>query len=256
MANVKNDRTKLPILSKDLQSVLVAVLVAMGFLLFAAIPMTAMDDKQGVVATTIVTWGLVVVTSLLVFIVYVQVNAARESTRESLAHSDRQRQLWATLQVCDRYDIDSEIAESVRHLRKYHWYRGPCLSPPGVGGPKVNSAVRRAELLPTDVGEHLTVDQKYTMAAGKLLNYFDSIAIGLQQNFYVEEVAQEHVGSIFVSWMIDLRSSNPKHFDNLMQKSFGRLPKLFRDWGGCWPEPDTFSADATSNIEDQKVDAD
>ncbi len=166
--------------------------------------------------------------------VFNQVRAASKSTQHSLEHSDDQERLWATLQVCDRYDIDPEISAAVRYLRRYHWHSGPALLTPGV----VNSpslyrrAEVRGEFFPAAVGAQLNADQRYTLAVGKILNYFDSIAIGLEQRFYDNHVCREHIGGIFISWMRMLRAVDPKRFDNQMTLNFQRLPKLYREWGG------------------------
>lgn len=183
----------------------------------------------GVAATT---WLLALVTLALVIVVWIQVGDTRKSTKETIEASDQQRRKWATLQACDRYDMDPELVKAVRYLRRYHWYTGPALLPPGVvarpyrwSRPPVRSELDRPSL-----GNELTSDQQYTLAAGLLLNYFDSIAIGINQNFYEKEICKEHIGPIFVDWMGRLRESDPRTFDRQMAKNFDRLPPLLDDW--------------------------
>lgn len=184
-------------------------------------------------AAVLVNWAYTVLTGLLVFVVFTQVGQARRSAKESLDHSDEQRRKWATLQACDRYDTDPELTAAVRCLRKYHPYSGPNrLLPPGVqAAAPANAAatVNRAESAPTHEAD-LTPDQSYTLAAGLLLNYFDSIAIGIRQNFYIKEICKEHIGPIFVSWMKRLRAVDSDVFDRQMAESFERLPSLLQEW--------------------------
>lgn len=191
-------------------------------------------ETYATVSGVIVNWFYTVLTGLLIFVVFNQVRAASQSTQHSLEHNADQQRLWATLQVCDRYDIDPEISDSVRYLRKYHWHQGSALLPPGVqpAPPNIRRPAIRTELPLHPVGSFLTSDQRYTLAAGKLLNYFDSIAIGLEQNFYKEHVCREHIGGIFCSWMHTLRRHDPERFDAQMAENFERLPKLYRRWGG------------------------
>jgi hypothetical protein len=183
----------------------------------------------GVAATT---WLLALVTLALVVVVWIQVGDTRKSTKETIEASDQQRRKWATLQACDRYDMDPELVKAVRCLRKYHWYRGPCLLPPGVVAQPYHWSRPpvRPELERPSLGDELTADQQYTLAAGLLLNYFDSIAIGINQKFYEKEICKEHIGRIFVDWMDLLREFDPKTFDRQMAKNFDRLPPLLKHW--------------------------
>lgn len=211
----------------------VPLLVAVGAMLVGGIALKY-SGLDASLAGAIVNWAYTVLTGLLIFVVFNQVRAASKSTQHSLEHSDDQERLWATLQVCDRYDIDSEISTAVRYLRRYHWYSGPALLPPGVvNSPSLYRRPQvRGELFPAAVGAQLNADQRYTLAVGKILNYFDSIAIGLEQRFYDNHVCREHIGGIFISWMHMLRAVDPERFDNQMTSNFQRLPKLYRKWGG------------------------
>jgi hypothetical protein len=217
------------------QSLLCALLIAFGVFLIFAVLLTQPRGENAIAASTIVNWCYTVITAVLVFVVFTQVRAASKASRDSIDHDREQRRLWATLQARDRYDIDPELTKAIQRLRKYHWYMGPCLLPPGVTG--ITSPIAtsiRVEKRPSSFGAELTSDQEYTLAVGKLLNYFDSIAIGMIQGFYVEEVCRDHIGGIFMSWIDDLRAVDPNCFDKQMAKNFDRLPVLYNYWGGPW----------------------
>lgn len=209
-----------------------AVIVAIALFAIAARWTQRLPEKEYEFGIAVATWALTAATLLLVYVVFTQVSEARESARQSLAESDWQRRKWATLQACDRYDMDTELARAVRYLRRYHRYRGTHLLPAGVVAAEQHYArpTVRPEQIPKTLGDPLTSDQRYTQAAGLLLNYFDSIAIGIQQEFYVKEICQEHIGAIFVTWMESFRSVNEERFDKLMKKSFERLPVLYAEW--------------------------
>ena len=130
-------------------------------------------------------------------------------------------------------DRGQQIAQHAARIDfRRHRYAGRQLHSLGVVALRQSYAPPsvRQERLPIALGDPLTSDQRYTASAGSLLNYFDSIAIGIQQEFYVKEICQEHIGAIFVAWMENLRSVDQKVFDGLMKQNFERLPVLYAEW--------------------------
>jgi hypothetical protein len=82
-----------------------------------------------------------------------------------------QRQ-WATLQACDRYDSDPVLGAA------------------------------RASLYEFEATGQMTKERtEIRQACRTTFNYFDSIAIGLAQGLYVEEIVEEHLGHIMVTWL-------------------------------------------------------
>jgi hypothetical protein len=56
-----------------------------------------------------------------------------------------------------------------------------------------------------------------------LFNYFDSIAIGLAQDLYIEPIVVEHLGSIMLTW----RKSIPTIEHKTVQAFVIGLPKFY-----------------------------
>ena len=183
--------------------------------------------KAGAIATWVTSFITFAITSLAAAFVLLQVAAAKESTQDSLRNDRRQRRLWATLQVCDRYDADPQLARAVQFLRLYHPYTEDRIRPPGA------SKAFPIEAPPgdaVDVQSRLHNEQYYTACVELLLNYFDSIAIGIQQGFYVARVCREHLGEIMLGWLDEFEANDKKVFAQVMENYFPSTLRLRRHW--------------------------
>ncbi len=82
---------------------------------------------------------------------------------------------------------------------------------------------------------HLDVDTQYTISAGLLLNYFDSIAIGIKQGFYDEAICREHIGPIFKAWTGHFQTSNPETYEAVMSNNYAAANLLLNAWANPLP---------------------
>jgi len=191
---------------KEDRPLLGAVLVALAVVAIE-IPLTtfAMD------ANWLDAWsnfGMLLATLLVVAFTGRQLLDISRTQRE--VKNDQRK--WATLQACDRYDSDRFIQEAVKELN--------------LAGSKMDEKLRNIYIT-------------------RLLNYFSSIAIGLDQDFYDDAIARRHLGYIVVGW-----------FDTIVTKygyplketreNFVDLAKLVDRWA---PLLDTeFAAGAASPL--------
>jgi len=145
-------------------------------------------------ATAIGTWLLVAATTALVYVAWRELLEINKNQKEA---NDNHRR-WATLNACDRYDTDRLIQQAVRALKA---------APRGLD------------------------DQMKRLYATRLLNYFDSIAIGLEQNFYVEAIARPHIGRIIFRRFAELTNAeNPWISHEEAQRDFKTLIRLMKTW--------------------------
>jgi hypothetical protein len=181
-------------------------------------------------AGTLVNLLYTALTGILVLVAIAQVRNAQSATKTSLDDGVEQRRKWATLQVCDRYDMDAEITSAVRFLRRYHPFGESRLKVPQIrsAGTEGGDVVRAVTTDPAWLG--LSDDHRYTMSAGLLLNYFDSIAIGIDQKFYDENICTAHIGGILKSWMAMLRNANPETFEEVMNAHYPHTKALHARW--------------------------
>ena len=108
----------------------------------------------------------------------------------------------ATLDVCDRYDSDLIIVKSHRVLTSYY---------------KNNAEVKETDL-----------DEAYST----LMNYFDSVAIGIKQGLYLKKIADAHISRIVVkhiNWSLDSKFSFHKKKDEL-NDSYEEIMALYEEW--------------------------
>lgn len=112
-----------------------------------------------------------------------------------------QHRQWATLQTCDRYDSDPIIREALSLIRahKYNYL--------------LNGQIKTSKKYSYDLDG----------AVVSLMNYFDSIAIGLRQNLYVEEIVREHLEGIIRAQIEDIKGFS----DTEVEKRVGRFDKDF-----------------------------
>jgi len=91
--------------------------------------------------------------------------------------SQKESKKWKTLEACSQYESEPIISSAVR-LRRF--YENPVAQTAGSGQPP-------------DGGHEpfrLVDDAKL------VLNFFDGIAIGVQQNLYIESLARDHMANI------------------------------------------------------------
>ena len=103
---------------------------------------------------------LVVATSALAIIAYMQLSRIAENMR---VDGEREKK-WATLQACDRYNFDSTIHSVTRRI----WDKSE-------GGTSYSDK---------DAIKHDVIS---------LLNYLDSLAVGIHQGLYVEEIVRDYM---------------------------------------------------------------
>ena len=177
---------------------------------------------------TLINLAYTALTGALVLIGFTQLRVSQEATKAALEDGAIQRRKWATLQACDRYDMDPEITAAVRFLRRFHPFSSVRLAPPSGIGADFNQLPTPSVQDPAWAG--LTNDQRYTMSAGLLLNYFDSIAIGINQQFYDEDICRDHIGNIVRNWIQMLRSTAPDTFDEIMRVHYPTLNAMSERW--------------------------
>jgi hypothetical protein len=97
-----------------------------------------------------------VATTLLFLVGWLQIRAARNQTKG-----------WQTMAICERYESDPVLHECLLGI----------------------AAGRRS-------GDFLTDSKKYRIEVTTILNYLDGIAIGIEQNLYVEDIARDHLEAI------------------------------------------------------------
>lgn len=122
--------------------------------------------------------------------------------------SDNQRR-WSTLQACDRYDSDPIIVEQQRLLRR---------------------------VLKNDRG---VGDTDVRFALNTLLNYFDAIAIGIDQKLYLDEIANMHLGQIIKNWfdrLAQTRNMTIKNELTTIKSDYKKLCQMYENWFGEAPE--------------------
>jgi hypothetical protein len=107
-----------------------------------------------------------------------------------------------TLSACERYDTDSVISECLRNLK-------------------------RGE----DSKDILTAPLSYSLDLITVLNYFEGIAIGIDQGLYDDKVAKDHLEPI-VAYYVDkyISEEGSKLFNINARSEFNRLMKLDKKW--------------------------
>lgn len=178
-------------------------------------------------AGTIVNWIYTIVTAGLLCVAILQIR-----------YGSRDRRKWETLQACNRYDHESELVAAKNFLRRYHPFDDESRMRPPPDTP--------ARVTPEPVVKHdathtaaLDDDMRYTVCAGMLLNYFDTIAIGLQQDFYDEAVCEEHLKAIFLGWIAEFEEADRDRFHTIMHTYFTASVALVAKWrpGNPIPHP-------------------
>jgi hypothetical protein len=91
-----------------------------------------------------------------------------EESRKADINAERRIREWETLKICQRYDFD----------------------------PIIDAATERIYAASNDGKDYRLpgVKQRDMIC---ILNYFDGIAIGIEQNLYIEDIVRDHLGPMF-----------------------------------------------------------
>jgi hypothetical protein len=138
-------------------------------------------------------FGILLATLALVTFTRQQLVGISRTQRE--AKNDQRK--WATLQACDRYDSDPFIQNAVEKLTL------------------VNPAMD---------------DKARDLYVTRLLNYFSSIAIGLDQDFYDDTIARAHIGYLVVHWFDYIVSKPDWYSAEATRRDFPDLARLVDRW--------------------------
>jgi hypothetical protein len=142
------------------------------------------------VVTALSTLALAIVTCLLAGFAWLQVRSARDEAKRS-----------RTLATCEKYDLDPFLDKNLRTLRDAH----------------DDDSFRRD---PTPYrSEVLTV-----------LNYFESIAIGVQRDLYDVAIIRDHFSQIFQDHFLEYFGPNAPKMDWLTLEDFELFRRLCEDW--------------------------
>lgn len=97
----------------------------------------------------------------------VQIDKATAMAKEQLERSSLQQKKWSTLQACNNYDLDPVIEEATKEIWKHK-----------------SSGYANQE--------------NYKREIVVVLNYLDSLSIGISQGLYEEAIVKDHLGPIFI----------------------------------------------------------
>ena len=144
----------------------------------------------GTVALALVTFALAVGTAALVVLGLFQLRSIREEGRIS-----------RTIAISDRYDIDPVLDFRLRRIAQA----------------RANGAL---DLRPLD----------YRADIRTVLNYLDSLAVGIQQDLYIERLAMEHNGAILVGTVENYLDGGGAAKYGLDVQNYATLMVLYRKW--------------------------
>lgn len=154
--------------------------------------------------TALSTFGLLGVTVLLAFYAKSQVS----ELKAQLIESKMENKKWKTLDICNLYDTNPIIDTSAR---------------------KIKSANLSGEILKD--GVNLRTD------ATTILNYLDSIAIGINQNLYIESLAKDHMRNILMFYVESLiKNEATRSALDLKVGSFRNLIEIYNKWNPELPQ--------------------
>ena len=115
-----------------------------------------------------------------------------------------QQRNWATLQACDRYDTDPKLGAALIILRR------------------LKEGERTA-----------LTNYRIVMAVTTVFNYFDSIAIGLNQGLYIEGIVREHLRTIMQRRKAELDATTHEalnEFKREFEQHFANYIALVERW--------------------------
>lgn len=110
---------------------------------------------------------------------------------------------WETLKACERYETDAVLDRSLLAIK----------------------AARDAQTLqanPYEVRIELTA----------ILNYLDGIAIGVLENFYVEDIVREHLEGIMREHVEEFLNPQISAAAEYSESDWACLMKLLQKWSG------------------------
>jgi len=149
--------------------------------------------------TAIATALLFAVTAILAFAAWKQlpmiagqVRALAEQirlSREAEANAERRQREWETVRACERYDVDPVLEA-------------------------VTSRIHASSNKGTD---YSTVEKRDLIC---LLNYFDGLAVGIEQGLYIEGIVRDHLGLIIdklVQRFLIANLVEKQGYDNLLR---------------------------------------
>jgi hypothetical protein len=112
----------------------------------------------------------------------------------------RQAKGWQTLAACEKYDLDPVLDRCARKLAK-------------AGTKKIRKNPERYKV------EMITV-----------LNYLDGVAIGIEQNLYVESIAWDHLEPMLIDHVTTHLTGPKAAVFGFDQQEYARLIKLSNKW--------------------------
>lgn len=131
------------------------------------------------------------VTAVLVVVGWWQIMSAR-----------RQAKGWQTLAACEKYDLDPILDQCLRKLSK----------------------ARRT-------GRLWKKPDKYSVEVTTVLNYLDGLAIGIEQNLYVESLVWDHLEPILRDHTREYLGPVQAYKLGIDIEGYKRLTKLAEKWG-------------------------
>jgi hypothetical protein len=144
----------------------------------------------GTLALALVTLALALGTAALVIVGLYQLRSIREEGRIS-----------RTIAISDRYDIDPVLDLRLRRIARA----------------RLNGAL---DARPMD----------YRADLRTILNYLDSLAVGIQQDLYIEKLAMEHNGAILVGTVKQYLDGAAAAKYGLNVQNYETLMVLYRKW--------------------------
>lgn len=142
------------------------------------------------IVTAGATTAMAAITGVLALVAWLQVKSARDEAKRS-----------RTLAACERYDLDPFLDQSLRRLREAH-----------------NS------------GDFLKDPEPYKHDVLTLLNYFESIAIGVKRNLYDIKIVRDHFAEIFQDHFNEYLGPNAVTAGWFTRNEFDRYQELCRNW--------------------------
>jgi hypothetical protein len=114
----------------------------------------------------------------------------------------KENRVERTLAACSRYESDATVERCVKDLRVAH-----------ISGGMVN-------LTP----------QEHQHQAVVVLNFLDTIAIGVEQGLYLDPLARDHMESIVRTWTDFLLEPKAATALGIERRDYGCLVKLAKRW--------------------------
>jgi len=140
--------------------------------------------------TAVGTVGLAIITALLAIIAWDQSVAIRNEARRN-----------RTLLAVDRYDFDPILDKAQRKLAN----------------------ARDRNLFDED-------PKRYRIDITTLLNYLESIAIGIETGIYDEGLAKTHLRSVLIYHYEEYLGDSAKPIEKVEKKNYVPLTRLYRKW--------------------------